>query len=506
MDFSGLDPLYLVRLQTDFGDLLQRARDNNHILCIPSAEVLRDVHVDENFVETHILCPSSSLKGVYVSSKTHAPHGLPVLSCTVDDTWSWLEVYHDCDCDSNEEPSPPMRIKILGKDLLLSHTLDPINLLLIDSCLTQPAPETTDSYPHIFELLPTNITSATEADEFFGEFLGNPARTLINDALRRLDGFYVTPENVDDFSRVMKQELDDLVDKCIESLSPASRNAQLTRCVRMASECLIMRIMHDRVFNAVCEKFSIEDKLLLDRATEFCKLRITADQLGARIEFSVPLPAAVVELASLDCLKNPMEKLQAMRNSVDLVIAEVKRTIVEAMSNSTTELDFKSPIVTTSDLLPLVAVVLIKAKPLHLASNSYYSQNFCWSQEDVFYALKTIDAAKNFLQTVRPRNLRRSQTKITPELSLAELMLATGKVNSQNRYPENKEMPDVIYDHHIERITSQIEASTRQLSQELIKSPQLSRSRTSLNSSSPTTFLSPSSSVAQLLSSRDATN
>jgi hypothetical protein len=56
---------------------------------------------------------------------------------------------------------------------------------------------------------------------------------------------------------------------------------------------MVMSRLHDAIFPAICEKFNVEDRLLTERATEFCKLRITADQLGARIEFSVPLPAAV---------------------------------------------------------------------------------------------------------------------------------------------------------------------------------------------------------------------
>lgn len=43
----------------------------------------------------------------------------------------------------------------------------------------------------------------------------------------------------------------------------------------------------------------------------------------------------VVELASLDSFKTPLEKIHAMRNSVDLVIAEVKTALVEASSNLT---------------------------------------------------------------------------------------------------------------------------------------------------------------------------
>jgi hypothetical protein len=95
-----------------------------------------------------------------------------------------------------------------------------------------------------------------------------------------------------------------------------------------------MNGIHDTIYDRVCKRFKFEDSSIYTRATEFCKLRITADQLGARIELSVPLPSAVVELASLDSLKAPMEKLRAMRNSVDYVIADVKSTLVEASCTS----------------------------------------------------------------------------------------------------------------------------------------------------------------------------
>ena len=69
---------------------------------------------------------------MFVSASTD-----PVLtfSCSIDEDWSWLEVYLDCDCDRGEEPKPPDKIKILGKDFLLFPGLQPITLIILDSCI-----------------------------------------------------------------------------------------------------------------------------------------------------------------------------------------------------------------------------------------------------------------------------------------------------------------------------------------------------------------------------------
>jgi hypothetical protein len=57
-------------------------------------------------------------------------------SCSIDDDWTWLEVYADCDCDGSDEPSPPDRIKIIGRDFMLFPGVEPTTLLILDSCIS----------------------------------------------------------------------------------------------------------------------------------------------------------------------------------------------------------------------------------------------------------------------------------------------------------------------------------------------------------------------------------
>jgi hypothetical protein len=114
----------------------------------------------------------------------------------------------------------------------------------------------------------------------------------------------------------------------------------------------------------------------------------------------------VVELASLDSLNCPIDKLYCLQTTLDLILAELKGAIVDAHSVLSREYsvnffkrsnvqstffvviwymffslveDSQLPALGTDDLIPLLVTVIIQAKPLHMASNLYYMENFQWT-------------------------------------------------------------------------------------------------------------------------------
>lgn len=119
----------------------------------------------------------------------------------------------------------------------------------------------------------------------------------------------------------------------------------------------------------------------------------------------------MVELASLDSLNCPIDKLSCLRTTLDLILAELKGAIVDAHSVLSSEHrvsylytlvkcksnmqfifftviwcmffslaeDSQLPTLMTDDLIPLLVTVIIQAKPLHMASNLYYMENFQWT-------------------------------------------------------------------------------------------------------------------------------
>ena len=67
--------------------------------------------------------------------------------------------------------------------------------------------------------------------------------------------------------------------------------------------------VHEMVFPAICYISKKEDRELL-ACTEYLqhKTNFGADQLGLSEDFCIPLPAAVVELASLDQRTTPLDR------------------------------------------------------------------------------------------------------------------------------------------------------------------------------------------------------
>jgi hypothetical protein len=63
MDVTWIDHEYLVKLQVEYSEIFQQAREMNWIVCVPKPEALVQAVVDEQFVAQHMLKPSPTLKG-----------------------------------------------------------------------------------------------------------------------------------------------------------------------------------------------------------------------------------------------------------------------------------------------------------------------------------------------------------------------------------------------------------------------------------------------------------
>ncbi|PNF18909.1 hypothetical protein B7P43_G01383 [Cryptotermes secundus] len=249
------------------------------------------------------------------------------------------------------------------------------------------------------------------------------------------------------------------------------RDAHFQNLLSISLENFIMSRLHDLVFQMVCNKHNEDDAQILGLVKELASAGVTADQLGAPEDFAIPLPAAVVELASLDSLNCPVDKLSCLRTTLDLILAELKGAIVDA--HSVLSKDSQMPTLMTDDLIPLLVTVIIQAKPLHMASNLYYMENFQWTlspSDATSFSLVTFKAAIQELLTLKPKELRPRSEKVRRELRLEDLMKVTVEVGQRfERSGERREeIPISPLDRQMERITAMIEASTQDLNDETL--------------------------------------
>nr|CAD7426435.1 unnamed protein product [Timema monikensis] len=240
------------------------------------------------------------------------------------------------------------------------------------------------------------------------------------------------------------------------------RSGHFQNQLTIALENWVVNCLHEVLFPLVCAHYQLEDEHILTRAIDLASAGVTADQLGAPQHFAVPLPAAVVELASLDTLTCPVDKLTCLHTVVDLIFAQIKAAIGDAHCTDDTFITEENhfPTMTTDDLIPLLITVIIQAKPIHAASNLFYVENFQWtlSPNDAV-SLVTFKAALQELLQLNPDHLRPRNEKVLHELGIDDLIEVSSKVCERlSLYGSTQAWSPL--DKHLQRTIAMIEAST----------------------------------------------
>nr|CAD7463764.1 unnamed protein product [Timema tahoe] len=240
------------------------------------------------------------------------------------------------------------------------------------------------------------------------------------------------------------------------------RSGHFQNQLTIALENWVVNCLHEVLFPLVCAHYQLEDEHILTRAIDLASAGVTADQLGASQHFAVPLPAAVVELASLDTLTCPVDKLTCLHTVVDLIFAQIKAAIGDAHCTDDTFITEENhfPTMTTDDLIPLLITVIIQAKPIHAASNLFYIENFQWtlSPNDAV-SLVTFKAALQELLQLNPDHLRPRNEKVLHELGIDDLIEVSSKVCERlSQYGSTQAWSPL--DKHLQRTIAMIEAST----------------------------------------------
>lgn len=208
-----------------------------------------------------------------------------------------------------------------------------------------------------------------------------------------------------------------------------------------ALENAILSQVHDRVFQELFAKYEEKDHKIRRHCQYLTEKNISADKLGVPEGYALSFPAAVVELAALDIQKCPLDKLRCLRSTLDYIEAEIKRIIAET-HKMTSEDEAVIPPITSSDIVSLLAAVLIQAKPLHLATNLYYVESYqqtlnpcdplCTSLETFQKALShvlSIDIEED--DEIKPVRLGRGMSKEIELEELAQLTCYMGKMQQR---------------------------------------------------------------------------
>ncbi|XP_021918868.1 uncharacterized protein LOC110829448 isoform X2 [Zootermopsis nevadensis] len=354
---------YYHTLQNEFRRKYEQAISKCWTICVPCTRALRGLDITEDFVDLHILKPSVSFPSHYDSTDKDSSHSFELDGTSL--------ILHEAPIDVTEK----YVVKILSVETGYNKEYQQYKILITEKPLSpkyQPEPGE-DNDVHL-----RKINSLTDAIGFLAQVpahveilnkLGPELQQLCSALLS--DSLLAVRERVHDTMNCYWVTL--LKTHTLDR----QRDAHFQNLLSISIENYIMSHLHDSVFQMACSKHHEDDAQILQLVKELASVGVTADQLGAPEDFAIPLPAAVVELASLDSLNCPIDKLTCLRTTLDLILAELKGAIVDA--HSVLSKDSRLPTLTTDDLIPLLVTVIIQAKPLHMASNLYYMENFQWT-------------------------------------------------------------------------------------------------------------------------------
>lgn len=245
------------------------------------------------------------------------------------------------------------------------------------------------------------------------------------------------------------------------SASMMNNSPRFQEFLRLAVENVVMRFVHDRVFPVICHLSKREDRDLNMAASALFHSDFSTDQLGLPEDFCVPLPAAVVEMASLDMRTTPLDKLTCLYDTVQQINVHIREAVIDARADTeiVTE-DLPSP--NDHDMVLLLTTVIIRARPMHLMSTLDYADLYAWAVPiDIIEVVKLVSSAAELVHNIQPKTLQPSNGKLKREVSMEEIIQLTDELsNSFDRRGKRLEPLKSALDLHRERFTQRLEQST----------------------------------------------
>lgn len=235
-------------------------------------------------------------------------------------------------------------------------------------------------------------------------------------------------------------------------------------------ESYVMGTVHSKVFSVVKETCERDDKLLFTKCRQLHN--VTAEQLGVNKKIACPLPQAVVELATLDGLRTPLEKLFCLKSTIDNASQIIQNHLEENRVPPVSTAAEENYCLTSDDLIPILVTVIAQAQCRYFASNIHYIETFHWASEandrgNLSYCLVTFKAAVEYMKNTSFDEMER-QPRLKREISLEELRRATnGPKAADLSSPVNGS--SVVqsgashYDRQLERISQMLKESNDEL-------------------------------------------
>ncbi|XP_077996002.1 uncharacterized protein LOC144449350 [Glandiceps talaboti] len=263
------------------------------------------------------------------------------------------------------------------------------------------------------------------------------------------------------------QKLKEMCFNAVESILRVNRHTKqnadkrVVELLSVAVESYVMGSVHDKVFQAVCQKCTKDDAILHHKMKEF--QGTGGKEFGVKPEFCCPLPASIVELACLDGLTTPLEKNHCLKSTLDCISEEVNDYLQDNVISGE-----EVPCLTSDDLISILITVLIQSKNSHLASNLYYMEYFNWassSKDDLSFSFVTFKAAAEYFKSTDFSYLKPVMPKMKNEMTFEEIIAAKKEQEGDNKGDkeenENRPRPRLSsLNRELDNITKMIERTS----------------------------------------------
>lgn len=426
-DDLDTNPFYKL-LQTTYRPKYEEAQENCWLICVPQAKSLKGVKINSRFVDAHILRPSPLFKGQYTCGGKNLQKSVEVDGTQIKTVSGFPDEFI---------------VEIIGEELCYNRKFERFKILTISRPI-EGAPLDSDVDTSNSSLSPADLEKCLSYKEALAYLRDSPERgPLLEELDKKLENFcgtyMILPAYLHDTAEKLREIVLWAVDAFQKSQVPpvCSYGAEFQR-ITLAAESYVMGVVHHKVFGAVKQFCHQEDSELVEKLRHLHLAGFSPDQFGVRESFCCPMPRSIVELASLDSKVTPLEKLWCLKTTLKVLSDEIYDS--SAYSCARLKNPHDSMHLTSDDLIPILASLIVKCKLPYLESDLYYIQNFSWHlpEKDMLgYTLVTFQAAKEFLRQQDTSHLKPSGISMKHEITPMELMKVTARLQISEKKTKN---------------------------------------------------------------------
>ncbi|KAL6046849.1 Ankyrin repeat domain-containing protein 27 [Balamuthia mandrillaris] len=364
---------FLKRKYARYYALVER---NCYLLCVPQQVSLRGLNnLDEEFVKTHILKPSPLFKEQYV-------------------TLNGKEISLENNSLSTKSGFEDQRtVRILFEEMFYNNQSQSFQVLCLESPLIGPLYTSVTSFCEV--PFPKERT-LSESILFLRSFPEN--EIVLNKIEEHIEQFNKTYVLVKNYEQHAVKKIQGIFDYALEALLCANgtfrrfhnmNNEQCLNELKEMIEIFVSNGLHAKLWKNIRNNFKQEDSELYGIIAPLEKIR--QSDLGVREELQCSMVEPTRQFKQLEALTTPLEKLYCLKKTNDLIM----KTVQAAVSPNSDE------IVTTDDLIPFLAYIIVLSKCKHLQSQLFYMENFTFSslKSELGFNLVSFQAAVQYLKS-----------------------------------------------------------------------------------------------------------